>query len=86
MAASFAVYGDFGPETGSDLPTGCGRSSGVEHNLAKVGVVSSNLIARSKIKKNVELDPRSAALLSLRAVRVSRRERAHFCAAAFPRQ
>ena len=26
---------------------GCGRSSGVEHNLAKVGVVSSNLIARS---------------------------------------
>ena len=25
-----------------------GRSSGVEHNLAKVGVVSSNLIARSK--------------------------------------
>jgi hypothetical protein len=26
---------------------GGGRSSGVEHNLAKVGVVSSNLIARS---------------------------------------
>ena len=26
---------------------GCGRSSGVEHNLAKVRVVSSNLIARS---------------------------------------
>src|SRR5690606_34610869 len=26
----------------------CGRSSGVEHNLAKVRVVSSNLIARSK--------------------------------------
>ena len=25
----------------------CGRSSGVEHNLAKVRVVSSNLIARS---------------------------------------
>src|SRR3546814_7649203 len=25
-----------------------GRSSGAEHNLAKVGVVSSNLIARSK--------------------------------------
>ena len=31
--------------------TGCGRSSGVEHNLAKVGVVSSNLIARSNIKQ-----------------------------------
>ena len=27
--------------------TGCGRSSGVERNLAKVEVVSSNLIARS---------------------------------------
>ncbi len=30
------------------LTQGRGRSSGVEHNLAKVGVVSSNLIARSK--------------------------------------
>ena len=29
-----------------------GRSSGVEHNLAKVGVVSSNLIARSKFPNN----------------------------------
>lgn len=28
-----------------------GRSSGVEHNLAKVGVVSSNLIARSNINR-----------------------------------
>ncbi len=28
-----------------------GRSSGVEHNLAKVGVVSSNLIARSNFSK-----------------------------------
>ncbi len=28
---------------------GCGCSSGVEHNLAKVGVVGSNPIARSKI-------------------------------------
>ena len=28
-------------------PRQSGRSSGVEHNLAKVGVVSSNLIARS---------------------------------------
>ena len=33
---------------------GCGRSSGVEHNLAKVRVVSSNLIARSKkITENI---------------------------------
>ena len=31
----------------SPSPKGCGRSSGVEHNLAKVRVVSSNLIARS---------------------------------------
>ena len=28
-----------------------GRSSGVEHNLAKVGVVSSNLIARSNFSQ-----------------------------------
>src|SRR5690606_36078418 len=32
-----------------------GRSSGVEHNLAKVRVVSSNLIARSKSKRAVRL-------------------------------
>ena len=32
----------------SMLGTECGRSSGVEHNLAKVGVVGSNPIARSK--------------------------------------
>ncbi len=32
-----------------------GRSSGVEHNLAKVGVVSSNLIARSSIQTNFQL-------------------------------
>ena len=31
----------------SPSPNGRGRSSGVEHNLAKVRVVSSNLIARS---------------------------------------
>ena len=31
------------------LPNGRGRSSGVEHYLAKVRVVSSNLIARSRI-------------------------------------
>jgi hypothetical protein len=31
--------------------TPSGRSSGVEHNLAKVRVVSSNLIARSKYQK-----------------------------------
>ena len=34
----------------SPSPKGCGRSSGVEHNLAKVRVVSSNLIARSNRK------------------------------------
>ena len=32
-----------------------GRSSGVEHNLAKVGVVSSNLIARSKYDRRINL-------------------------------
>ena len=33
--------------TGYDYFWSCGRSSGVERNLAKVEVVSSNLIARS---------------------------------------
>ncbi len=33
----------------------CGRSSGVEHNLAKVRVVSSNLIARSRMRKGTAL-------------------------------
>ncbi len=32
----------------SRLTQGSGRSSGVEHNLAKVRVESSNLFARSK--------------------------------------
>lgn len=36
----------------------CGRSSGVEHNLAKVRVVSSNLIARSKIFRKEENEKR----------------------------
>ena len=36
-----------GVETGGEFL--CGRSSGVERNLAKVEVVSSNLIARSII-------------------------------------
>ena len=36
-----------GVETGEEFL--CGRSSGVERNLAKVEVVSSNLIARSII-------------------------------------
>ncbi len=32
---------------------GCGRSSGVERYLAKVNVVSSNLIARSNLHINI---------------------------------
>ncbi len=32
------------------LRNGCGRSSGVEHNLAKVRVESSNLFARSSFE------------------------------------
>jgi hypothetical protein len=41
---------DNGPRAGPAGPGApyCGRSSGVEHNLAKVGVVGSNPIARSK--------------------------------------
>ena len=33
---------------------GCGRSSGVERYLAKVNVVSSNLIARSKFSQTYQ--------------------------------
>ena len=33
---------------------GCGCSSGVEHNLAKVGVEGSNPFARSKILKEIK--------------------------------
>ena len=49
MAVDFLLHlparSDYKRAVGSDKPSG--RSSGVEHNLAKVGVVSSNLIARS---------------------------------------
>lgn len=34
---------------------GCGRSSGVEHNLAKVRVGRSNRLARSKFTKALQL-------------------------------
>jgi hypothetical protein len=34
---------------------GCGCSSGVEHNLAKVGVEGSNPFARSKFHKLIQL-------------------------------
>gem|GEM_PF-6229777 len=36
------------PQAVITRPTERGRSSGVEHNLAKVGVVGSNPIARSR--------------------------------------
>ena len=39
----------------SMLGTECGRSSGVEHNLAKVGVVGSNPIARSKFSPMISI-------------------------------
>ena len=35
---------------GDDAVFGCGCSSGVEHNLAKVGVEGSNPFARSRLK------------------------------------
>jgi hypothetical protein len=34
---------------------GCGCSSGVEHNLAKVGVEGSNPFARSRFSKPTDL-------------------------------
>ena len=45
--AAFLLLRPRGTIYNSALPNGCGRSSGVEHYLAKVRVVSSNLIARS---------------------------------------
>ena len=40
-----------------------GRSSGVEHNLAKVGVGRSNRLARSSFSGNIQIfQPRFAAL------------------------
>src|ERR1700675_2530848 len=35
---------------------GCGCSSGVEHNLAKVGVEGSNPFARSKMSQRMQAD------------------------------
>ncbi len=40
------------PAAGNGRNAQSGRSSVVEHNLAKVGVVSSNLIARSNFSKD----------------------------------
>ena len=45
-----------GVETGEEFL--CGRSSGVERNLAKVEVVSSNLIARSNFLLRYQLHRR----------------------------
>src|SRR6056297_965007 len=47
-------------------PNGCGRSSGVEHYLAKVRVVSSNLIARSNFSWSTCCLPRIGPSLCAR--------------------
>ena len=39
---------------GGAIPKGCGRSSGVEHHVANVRVVSSNLIARSSSPPDID--------------------------------
>src|SRR5580704_15117875 len=47
--------------TTANPPTRCGCSSGVEHNLAKVGVGGSNPLARSKLSSaNQSLTKRTA--------------------------
>ncbi len=73
-----------GNEPGFLLKNGvCGRSSGVERHLAKVNVVSSNLIARSifpekrplafprRIETGTDRDPSQAALCQSRQHHVS---------------
>jgi hypothetical protein len=55
--------------------TECGRSSGVEHNLAKVRVVSSNLIARSSDKGQLRLPFRIQGACRSRASRVTAQAR-----------
>ena len=48
LAFHFCLGHMCGQQRKAAFTSGCGRSSGVERNLAKVDVVSSNLIARSK--------------------------------------
>ncbi len=50
---SYSSHLTDGAATNGPSETKCGRSSGVEHNLAKVRVVSSNLIARSSFSKKL---------------------------------
>jgi hypothetical protein len=55
MPPHMSIFGaalKFGTEA-SVPPHGCGRSSGVEHNLAKVGVEGSNPFARSNKSKDL---------------------------------
>jgi hypothetical protein len=47
----------------------CGRSSGVEHNLAKVGVVGSNPIARSNFSREAQKTSVPMECLFFRLVR-----------------
>src|SRR5437763_7531720 len=54
---------------------GCGCSSGVEHNLAKVGVVGSNPIARSKNRFGAEPCPEGVIILPVQFVPEAARTR-----------
>ena len=58
-AAAFGIALRGGKAAGTLL--GCGCSSGVEHNLAKVGVEGSNPFARSKFHKSNRKSVRSVS-------------------------
>ena len=66
----------------SASPNGCGRSSGVEHNLAKVRVESSNLFARSNWSKtpagNAGFFMSNGRRLFLRSLCITCPAKAHF--------
>ena len=48
------------PPLPNGITLGCGRSSGVERNLAKVEVESSNLFARSIFFRGLQLESSSS--------------------------
>src|SRR5947207_11658756 len=64
------------PRYDMDFP-GCGCSSGVEHDLAKVGVEGSNPFARSIITKETAVRLRAASRLPATIAETAKRQPAY---------